>query len=258
MFVNNCIDGLATTKPDIMSDIITKKKNTGTTNTKPTKKKGDKNSIQNKIDKCKQKITKLQKELLELEILRDENTITDIVHPGDYIHIFTDDQDVQKQICKHISEKYIVKNVVKHIYILETNRGGCKYTMYESYTDEKNDIVRKLEHADTKVDIKKKMSYEQNWDICLEHLQKSVKKEQLLKYLVNNFKKSIVFEDIIVYHEYYNNFSYNTLHEIELPILYITNEDESKYVDDDHHTINVITHIKNEDHYEMRYDICRG
>lgn len=209
-------------------------------------------SIQNKIDECKQKIKNLQEELLYLEFQRDNETIAKHISPGDNIFIFSDNLQKHAYISEQIFNKYSTKIIKKVIYILESNRGGCKYTMRESYLDELDEIENLIEE---------KMRYEQNWKFRFKHIQKSIYCKQLLKYLVknHNLHSSTIFDDKIVYHDGYNEFSYNTLHKIEIPIICILDEDNREDIEDiDVFDVNVLTYIGDADYYKMEYNICRG
>lgn len=197
----------------------------------------------------KKEIESLKKEIVNLEIMLESNKVIEKVQPGDDVYIFSDNLTKKEKFTQYIKEKYTTKDIVKYIYVLESNRGTDKYNMYEIFNDEIDEI---------ETIMSEEVKHKKDWEFNIMTFGKNIHSEQFLKYLVKEIGGKKMYTDKLVYH--HSGFSYNTLHRVELPIIHIVGDlDKEKNDNDDNDiVIDVLSFVDNKKYYEIESGVCRG
>lgn len=217
------------------------------------------------IDEHKQKIK-------ELKILSNKYEILNYVDEDIYVYIFSDNEENQKLI-NFVKEKYHCEDLNIDYYVLETNYGSDKLYMREIFNDETSEMKKYLNNKQ-KEKIKL-CNIDKQPELCFEKRSSvNFEVEQFLKYLTTlNTKK--IFRKEYSDMNYNNNFSYNTLHKINLPIVHIKKlKDQSQQIqkekknnkkcnekhEDDKNiiTIRVLSFINDKNFCKLDMDICNG
>jgi len=197
-----------------------------------------------------------------------------------YAYVCGDHLAKSEEFIEKIKQKYVVEEVMRDVYVLESNRGFSKNKMEESYYDDMDEIEN----------IVKNINHNQDWEFSVQSFGKNIEIEHFLKYLAKNVNGKKMYKDKIIYH-LNNDFSYNTLHKISLPLIHIIgttdgkenigdyrearkklgkkknidnkgrvieNDDNDDDETDNQISINAFVFIKNKKLYELETDIYRG
>lgn len=206
--------------------------------------------IKKQIMLHEEEIKSIQNEIVRLETILESEKAIHSVHPGDNIFIHSDNSSKKQGIINYIKEKYATRDIIKSVYVLESYCGSDKYNMYETYNNDPYEIENILN---------KKIDCTVDCNFRIISFGNNIENNQFLKYLVKEIKGDYVFIDELVYQEYGNEFSYNSLYMIQVPIIHIVDVDEADdNLNNDEFVINVLSFINDAKYYKPKYGVCRG